>query len=189
MPIPAPNHASQKYSGELIQVWNWEQELFDGTSHTFECVIRPDAVTVIPFLNRDTVLLTKQEQPGKEPFMDFPGGRIDPGEFAEQAAMRELEEETGYSAATIFEWQHKKHAGIVRFEETLFLAQLGSRGEMHQDPGEKIEVIKLPWKEVVQLCLDQRLRNISAMMLVLQVTFNPATAERFEAFRKQLPLA
>lgn len=189
MPIPAPDHAVQKYLGELIQVWTWEQELFDGTHHIFECVTRPDTVTVIPFLNRDTVLITKQEQPGKAPFMDFPGGRVDPGEVAQHAALRELQEETGYSATTLIEWQHKKNAGLIRFEESIFLAHAESHGEMHQDPGERIEVLELPWEEVVQLCLQQRLRNMSAMMLVLQATFDPATAERFEAFRKQLPLA
>lgn len=58
--------------------------MFDGTTETFECVTRPDTVTVIPFLDPETVLLTKHIQPHREPFLDFPGGRIDKGKNLEK---------------------------------------------------------------------------------------------------------
>ena len=51
----------------------WEQELFDGTMTTFEKLTRPDTVVVFPTLPDGKILLTEQEQPGKEPFVGAAG--------------------------------------------------------------------------------------------------------------------
>ena len=50
--------------------------MFDGTTEIFECVTRQDTVAVIPFINPDTVLLTKQSQPHREPFLIFREGAL-----------------------------------------------------------------------------------------------------------------
>ncbi len=44
------------------------------------------------------IILTEQEQPGKEPFIAACGGRVDEGEEILTAAKRELLEESGYEA-------------------------------------------------------------------------------------------
>lgn len=45
---------------------------------------------VFPVLPDGRILLTEQEQPGREPFIGACGGRIDEGEDALTAAKREL---------------------------------------------------------------------------------------------------
>lgn len=50
---------------------------------------------VIVLNNNQQILLVKRKD---VPLWDLPGGRIDPGETAEAAAVREVLEETGYSA-------------------------------------------------------------------------------------------
>lgn len=187
MPIPAPKNAIERYSGELLQVWTWRQELFDGSQHVFECLTRPDTVTVIPFVDADTVLFTSQEQPGRGRFIDFTGGRIDPGEEAERAARRELEEETGYQAIDLVPWYHKKNGGLVRFEEHIYLAHVRPGGTMHQDPGERIDIFFRSWDDTVQACLGRELRNLNAMFCILQMAFDPENKKRFDAFRASLP--
>lgn len=187
MPIPAPKNAIERYSGELLHVWTWEQELFDGSLHLFECLTRPDTVTVIPFVDADTVLFTRQEQPGRGTFMDFAGGRIDPGEKAEQAARRELQEETGHEAITLFPWLHKEHRGLVRFEEYIYLAHVRPAGKTHQDPGERIDIFFRSWDDTRQACLQRELRNVDAMFSILQMAFDPESQRRFAEFRASLP--
>lgn len=56
-----------------------------------------DCVGVV-CLRADQVLLIKRGQPPREGEWSIPGGRIKPGESEEEAALRELREETGVTA-------------------------------------------------------------------------------------------
>lgn len=174
MPIPPPPNAHHAFHGKILDVWTWQQELFDGNFETFECVTRTDAVTIIPFIDAETVLLTKQTQPQKiKPFIDFPGGRVEAGETMEAAARRELEEETGYQAGRLLEWYRHAYGGLMRFEEVLFIAtDLQDGNGAHCDPGEQIEVVPTRWNDLVELCLKRRLRQQAVMLAVLTMAFD-----------------
>ncbi len=164
-----------------MDVWQWEQEMFDGSTAIFECVTRPDTVSVIPFLDKDTVLLTKQFQPHREPFFDFPGGRVDRGETHIGAAKRELEEETGYRAERWMEWHCLHNKGLNRFDESLFIATgLVDGAGPHFDPGEKIELLPTPWLQLKEMCLKRRLRQPNIMLAILAMQHDPETSRRLD---------
>ncbi|WGW04283.1 NUDIX hydrolase [Tropicibacter oceani] len=65
----------------------------------YQIHLRPFAI-VVPFLDDGRVLTTRQYKhgPGRV-CLNFPGGFIDTGEVPQQAAAREMLEETGYQAA------------------------------------------------------------------------------------------
>jgi hypothetical protein len=77
---PIPENAKLAFKGKIFDVYQWEQEMYDGSKTIFEKIKRPDTVVVFPVLDDGTILLTEQEQPGREPFIDAPGGRVDEGE-------------------------------------------------------------------------------------------------------------
>ena len=61
-----------------------------------------DSVQVFALTKDGRVVLVKQYRPGADrEEIELPGGRIDEGESKEQAAHRELKEETGYSAGDV----------------------------------------------------------------------------------------
>lgn len=187
MPYPAPKQSKQVYQGEILSVYTWDQELFDGSSHVFECVVRQDSANIISFLDRNTILLTKQEQPGRPPFIDVPGGRIEAGEDPQVAVLREMQEETGYRAQAHMSWSQKSHTGMVRFEEFLFLGGALKPAEQHPDPGERIEVISVPWKQAVEFCLEGKLRQQHVMQAILQMEYHEPSRARLQAFLDRLP--
>ncbi|MCC7357032.1 NUDIX hydrolase [Candidatus Uhrbacteria bacterium] len=187
MPYPAPEHSKRIYTGEILNVHTWDQTLFDGSTHLFECVVRQDSANIIPFLDKDTVLLTKQEQPGRPTFIDVPGGRIETGEDPQNAALRELREESGYHAQAHLLWSHKLHTGMIRFEEYLFLGGALTPVDQHLDPGERIETITVSWKELVQLCLENKLRQPHVMLAILCMEFNQPDRKRLQNFLERLP--
>ncbi|TJW46991.1 MAG: NUDIX domain-containing protein, partial [Mesorhizobium sp.] len=52
----------------------------------------------VAIIRGETVLLVKRARPPSQGFYAFPGGKVEAGETLEQAARRELLEETGLRA-------------------------------------------------------------------------------------------
>jgi ADP-ribose pyrophosphatase len=77
-------------------------EFADGTKHEwvyFKGREGPGAVAVAAFTKENKMILTKQyRHPFGKLMEDLPAGAMNDGETPEQAALRELEEETGYTA-------------------------------------------------------------------------------------------
>lgn len=108
-----PKEAQCVFSGEIYDVYQWPQEMYDGSTATFEMLRRPDTVKIIGILTpteqaclknvvkittseENRVVITKQKQPRKDWFYDYPGGRVDAEDKDELAgAKREMLEEAG----------------------------------------------------------------------------------------------
>lgn len=143
-----PDHAKLVFKGVLFDVYEWEQELFDGTKKIFSKIKRPDTVIVFPVLNDGKILLTKQEQPGKDPFIGATGGRIDEGEDPLSAAKRELLEESGYEAKEFILLDAQHPQSKIDWVVYTFVAKgLTKVSDMNLDAGEKIELMPVTFDE------------------------------------------
>ena len=149
---PMPDNAKKVFKGVLFDVYQWEQEMFDGTKATFEKLKRPDTVVVFPVLPNGNILLTKQEQPGKEPFMGATGGRVDEGEDILSAAKRELLEESGYEAEEFILLDAQHPTSKIDWVVYTFIAKgLKKVANLHLDAGEKIELLEVSFEEFVDI--------------------------------------
>lgn len=149
---PIPDHAKKVFSGILFDVYQWQQEMFDGSTATFEKLKRPDTVVVFPILPDGQILLTEQEQPGKEPFIGATGGRVDAGEEILAAAKRELLEESGYEASEFILWDAQHPTSKVDWVVFTFIAKgLTKVADVHLDAGEKIKLKPVTFDELIEL--------------------------------------
>ena len=153
---PIPDNAKKVFGGVLFDVYQWEQELFDGTKTLFEKLKRPDTVVVFPVLDDGKILLTEQEQPGKEPFVGTTGGRVDKGEDILEAAKRELLEESGYEASAFVLWDAQHPTSKIDWVVYTFIAKgLKKVSDMNLDAGEKITLKPVSLDEFIDIAISK----------------------------------
>ena len=139
------------YSGSFLQMQRDTVRQPDGRIATREFVRHPGAVVILPLFDDGTVLLERQfRYPLKKVFIEFPAGKIDPGEAALSCAKRELQEETGYTAT---DWQFvcKIHNALGYSDEHLdiYVARGLTAGVTNLDDGEFIETMRVALSDVL----------------------------------------
>jgi len=155
--ILIPPEAERVFQGVIFDVYQWQQELFDGSMATFERIKRADTVLAICIVD-DKILVVEDEQPGRAKTVKFPGGRVDPEDGSTiVATKREIHEETGYEFA---QWEL---ASVVQPENKIewfvyiYIANNVIRQQLVQDDaGEKTESILYSFDEVKQMVHEGR---------------------------------
>lgn len=179
-----PADAKKVFSGILFDVYQWEQEMFDGTKATFEILKRPDTVVVFPILPDGKILLIDEQQPGKTALVGAPGGRIEEGEDVLTAASRELLEETGYEAEKFVLWEAQQPVAKIDWAVYFLIAKgLKKIAEPNLDRGEKIKIKIVSFEEFIDSANDKRFGERTIVSEILQARLDsPKMAELKKLF-------
>ena len=154
------------YDGHFLKVSRDRVRLPDGKETQREFIRHPGAVVILPMLADGRVLLERQfRYPNDRVFIEFPAGKIDPGEEALACAKRELEEETGYTAT---EWNFvcTIHNAIAYSDEhlELYLARQLTAGPPQLDAEEFLETFRAPAAELTQWVRDGRITDVKTVI-------------------------
>ncbi|MFT3720346.1 NUDIX domain-containing protein [Pseudorhodoferax sp.] len=142
--------------GRFLHVLRDTVRLPDGGSDTREFVVHPGAVMVVPLLDDGRLVLERQyRHPMGRVMIEFPAGKLDPGEDAWTCGRRELREETGYVAR---EWARAGVLHPVISYSTEFIEIWFARGlalqQRQLDAGEFLEVFSASLDELLAWCRD-----------------------------------
>ena len=132
------------WRGAFLDVRSDRVALPDGSETFREYIVHPGAVMIVPLLDRDRVVIERQwRYPVRRAMLEFPAGKLEPGEPVLDCAVRELIEETGYRAA---EWARAGilHNAIGYSDEgiEIWFARGLERGERRLDAGEFVDVFQ-----------------------------------------------
>ncbi len=152
-----PKDATLAFTGERCRIYQWPQEMYDGSIGTFEKIVRLSGAIVIAVVD-GKILIEEQEQPGKGPFLCLPGGHVDSWEEPLlEAGKSELKEETGFEST---DWElivDLSQRVFTVFEHHLYLARDCMKVTApHLDNGEKINVSLVTPEEFRSVIEDPR---------------------------------
>ncbi len=146
-----PVHAKRVFQGVIFEVWQWEQEMFDGSTEIFEKIWRIPTVVVIATVG-DKIIIEHQDQPDKKGAINLISGRANKSTDMLSEAKREMLEETGYASD---QWQHFRtygNQGKLVHEVHFFVAKNCKKiTEPTLDPGEKIQIQLISFEELLAL--------------------------------------
>jgi len=128
-----------------------------------------EAVSCVALTSEGQVVLTRQyRHPVGAIIYDLPGGRMNRGESIQQAASRELEEETGFRPRRIeLLGRFNPFPGSLQAVMNIFFAADLIRTQQNLDAGEELEVVFMPAADVLGMVLRGEIIDGSPQMGVL----------------------
>lgn len=167
--------SSTAYEGVLSDVRIDRVRIPDGEVVEREVVEHDDAVAIVPLLpDRTVVLLRHYRQPVGTYLLEIPAGKLDQdGESPEEAADRELREETGLAPGDLRLLTVFRNSGGWTTESTHVYLATGVREEGSPDgfepEGEErdLEVVRLPLDDAVSAVHDGTITDAKTIIGLL----------------------
>lgn len=162
------------YSSRLFTLQSLEIEFSNGEEVVFERVVAnaPRAVMVAAISEQNEILLVREWAAGTERYeLQLPKGIVEPDETSEQAAVRELVEETGYAANQVIKLQTLRVSpGYFQHDtDVVWVTDLFEQPREGGDEPEPLEVVAWPMDRIDDLLALEEFsesRSIAALLLV-----------------------
>lgn len=159
------------YEGRIFNLYKDKVLLPNNNYSHREYLVHPKSVVIVPlFSNRDIILIKQYRYSVKDVFIELPAGKVDPGEKIEQAAMRELLEETGYDAQQL-KWMNQFYpcAGYSNEEMHLYIAEDLSLKKQALDDDEFVQPMIVSYKEALKLVETGQITDLKTIASIYHI--------------------
>ncbi|MFP7493726.1 NUDIX hydrolase [Terribacillus saccharophilus] len=162
---------SKIYDGKVISLRVDTVSLPDGNTSKRELIKHPGAVAIIPITKDGKIIFVEQYRKALEKsIIEIPAGKLEPGEEPEVTAVRELEEETGYTTQNL-----KKLGSFYTSpgfaDELLHVYEADDIEPMAEkiagDDDEFVELKQLTLEEAEALVAEERIHDAKTMYALL----------------------
>jgi len=134
-----------------------------------QVVVHLGAVAIVPLLEGDRVCLIRNDRIAVgRTLIELPAGTLEPGEPPQRTAQRELQEETGFTAAS---WRELPSfymsPGILNERMHLFVAEGLTAGPPAREAGEQIDNLIVDWSEAVAMAERGKIEDAKSLVGIL----------------------
>lgn len=164
-------HTKNIYNGSIIDVQVDDVTLPNGGASKRELVKHPGAVAIIPVTKDGKIVFVEQyRKPLEKSLVEIPAGKMEEGERPEVTAIRELEEETGYTTDGLtYVCSFYTSPGFA--DEIIYIyytdrLQLLSE-QVKGDEDEFVELVELTLKEAKEYVESERIHDAKTNYAIL----------------------
>ena len=159
-----------KYHGIIVDVHLDHVRLNDGSISRREVVKHPGGVTILPVDEAGNCYMVRQfRYPAGHMMLEAPAGKLEYGEDHRECAVRELSEETGFSAdELIYLGGFYTSPGFSSELLHIYLALGLHAGESHLDEGEFLNVEKIPLQQLSDMVMANEIEDAKTIIAILK---------------------
>lgn len=159
-----------KYKGVIVDVMLDRAELCDGSVVRREVVRHPGGVTVLPLDENGYCYCVRQfRYPMGKLMLEAPAGKLEKGEDPLECAVRELSEETGFTADKLtYLGACCTSPGFSTEVLHIYLATGLHSGDSHPDEGEFLSLEKHHIDELFKLVMNGEIDDGKTIIAVLK---------------------
>lgn len=154
-----PEKAIKVFDWLIFDVYQWEQEMFDGSYKTFEKLKRNDTIDILVVTPDEKILILEEEQPWREPFIWLVWWTCEDWEDPIYTAKRELLEETGLICNDIKLFKSYTISSKIDYKSNFYIASNPKQVWIQNlDVWEKIKIKYVTWEEFLDIISDDKFR-------------------------------
>ena len=157
------------YEGAIMNVRKDTVTVRDGKTSFREIVEHNGGAAVVALKENGNVVMVKQfRKPFERDVLEIPAGKIEKGEDPKETVIRELKEETGYTADNV-ELLCKFAPSVGYTTEVLYIYKATglTPGETDFDPQESLDTVEYPLSEVVDMIKEGKIMDGKTMVGIL----------------------
>jgi len=157
------------YNGLIFDVAQRIVELPNGRKARRDIVEHSGAAAVVAVNDNNELLMVRQYREGAKAMMlELPAGKLDPGEDTMECALREMDEETGYTAASAHFMTLIHVAAAYNTEQVhLYYVKGLKPGTPHPDTDEFVTVEWHPMPSVLRMIESGEITDMKTVIGVL----------------------
>ncbi|MGI6713022.1 MAG: NUDIX hydrolase [Bacillota bacterium] len=161
------------YQGKIVSLRKDKVILPNGKTAEREIVEHGGAVAIVPINKDGNIILVKQfRKPLEQETIEIPAGKLNPGENPEKCALRELQEEIGYTAEKLeYKFSYYTSPGFCNEILHLFFASNLKESKKPCDEDEIIEITQVSLQKALHMIMKGEIidgKTITGILALFQ---------------------